>query len=318
MTTLKDTQPPWVRREVVSLVYVAASPNSGTTLLALLANAHPQIYSPGELMGPGGLLHGPEGPECACGLVVAECPFWAEVGERMAALGHVWRPDDWRLTHDRDHRGTPLLTRLLFGRPGPGLIRDRLLAHVPGLRRRVRDMVRRNADHARTVLALSGRDCLVDTSKPPERMIRLARNPAIDLQAVHLVRDPRGWFWSRKKAGYTDLAANTRQWVRRNVYMARLIESLPPTRWMRLRYEDLCAAPQESMDRIAELAGLPPAPLPRDISTIHAHLLGNNMRLRRDRAIREDRSWRDNLTAEEVAAVQARTAALARRFGYEW
>ena len=46
---------------------------------------------------------------------------------------------------------------------------------------------------------MSGKRVLVDSSKNPARALALTMLPDIDLHLLHLVRDPRGYAWSRVK-----------------------------------------------------------------------------------------------------------------------
>jgi len=303
----------------ISLLYLTATHNSGSTVIAVLANSHPDLISPGELMGPGGgHPYGEEGPVCSCGQVIARCPFWSEIGRRMSRLGHWWRSDYWGLMYDRGNRPTPLLTRLLYGRPGPYLLRDRFLRLVPFFRGRTKTLQRRNLDIIRLALAVSGKRCLLDTSKPPERMIRLSQIREIDLRAVHLIRDPRGWCYSRKKHSGHPVDMTSSAWVKRNRYIIRLLQALPKDKRMCVRYEGFCHEPQKVMNTLYDLAGLPPAPLPADMDGITHHLLGNRMRNRRDSEVREDTSWRQGLSREEIRVIEAKTRPLAEELGYQF
>jgi len=280
----------------IKMLYLAALPNSGSTLVALLANSHPDVVSPGELMGPGGKYHGEEGPQCACGEVLASCAFWTEIGLRMQERGHWWQPDYWGLIHDRGNRPTPQWRRLVFGRPGPRLVRDRISEKVPGLCRIVNDLKIRNRDMAQSVLEVSGKSCLLDTSNPPQRMARLARTPGIDLRVIHMIRDPRGWCNSRRKKVGTSIGVLARRWRMRNRYIKRLTSVVGFQKRLILSYEDLCRQPQRAMYSVYGLGDLARSPFPEDISTIKAHLLGNRMRTRGDSRIREDIAWQEELT----------------------
>ena len=59
------------------LIYIASTGYSGTTLLDMLLNNHPEVSALGEVY----LLsrYAKENSECTCGKVVNECGFWIKV-----------------------------------------------------------------------------------------------------------------------------------------------------------------------------------------------------------------------------------------------
>lgn len=299
----------------MKLVYLAALHNSGSTVVALLANAHPEMVSPGEMIGPGGRFHGPAGPVCSCGRLVAHCPFWLAVSRRYTANGHPWKPAAWGLRYE--FQGHPLLSRLAFGRPGASGRRDRILATAPFVGKKLKDLHKRNLCFAQSILAVSGTTSLLDASKHPERIVHFMRIREFDLSVVHLIRDPRGWCNSRKRTG-KNVAMTAPKWLKRNQYIERLTSALPSQKHIMVRYEDFCRNPQAIMDRIFHLASLPSAAVPEDLRGVSHHLLGNRMRNRGDARIQADTTWQEQLNKTEIASIERATASLAMRYGYDF
>jgi hypothetical protein len=299
----------------MDMVYVTSLPNSGSTVIALIANSHPDMVSPGELFGPGGRRHGPEGPTCSCGQLLPACPFWSEVADRYKAQGHPWTPASWGLHYQIESH--PKLSKLIFSRPGPSALRHRVFAALPSVGRHVRTLDDRNRTYAQLVTDVSGKRVLLDTSKEPERLAHLCRIAGIGMRAVHLVRDPRGYCNSRKKNARETVEHAARQWTQRNRYMARLAAALPPERRVRILYEDFCRDPQAVMDQTYALAGLASAPVPSDMRDVTHHLLGNRMRTRRDAEVTLDASWQEQLTQDELAAIRQIAGPLAKEYGYD-
>lgn len=299
----------------MNLVYLAALHNSGSTVIALLANAHPEMISPGEMIGPGGRFHGPEGPVCSCGRLVAHCPFWLEVSRRYTANGHPWTPATWGLRYE--FKGHPLLSRLAFGRPGASGRRARIVEAAPFVGNKVKDLQKRNLCFAQSILDVSGAKSLLDASKHPERIAYFMRIREFDLGVIHLIRDPRGWCNSRKKHGES-VAVTAPMWLKRNKYIERLTSALPPQRHIMVRYEDFCRNPQAIMDRIFHLATLPSVPVSDDLRSVSHHLLGNRMRNRGDARIQHDTTWQEQLDKTEIASIERVTATLAVRYGYDF
>ena len=69
-------------------LYVIGRGHSGSTILDILVGGSAAGESLGELTS--GFKHYETGGHCACGSLVRECPFWAEVRRRFEALGYDW------------------------------------------------------------------------------------------------------------------------------------------------------------------------------------------------------------------------------------
>jgi hypothetical protein len=87
---------------------------------------------------------------------------------------------------------------------------------------------------------------------------------------------------------------------------------------MRVHYEELCAQPQETLDRVARFIGVDPIPLSDHLRTSERHVIGNSMRLGGVEAIREDRSWMERLDADDLRVIARVTGAASHDLGYEW
>jgi len=299
----------------MKLVYVVALHRSGSTVIAVITNSHPDLVSPGEMAEPSGRTGNEEGPVCSCGRRVAKCPFWIEVSRRYIAQGYPWAPASWHLGYRFEQH--PLWSRLALGRPGPHAIRARVIELLPLVGNGLRELHKRNRAYAQCILDVSGKKALVDTSKYPERLAYWLRVPDVDASAVHLVRDPRGYCNSHRKLPGLPVELTSRQWVVRNQYIERLMGVLPPSKRMSLRYEDFCWDPQAAMDRIYRLAGFPSVPVPDDLRQISHHLLGNRMRTKGHPRVVEDCSWQKELSTEAIAVIEGTTGATARQYGYD-
>jgi hypothetical protein len=107
----------------------------------------------------------------------------------------------------------------------------------------------------------TGATAFVDTSKTPEFAVALNDLPNVDLYLLNLVRDPRAvaCSWYKKKRSFPALIRNARDWLRRQ----RQLEAWKPglgERFMTVRYEDLAENPVDTIDAIADWAGIPVPP----------------------------------------------------------
>lgn len=298
----------------MKLVYLVSSHNAGSTPIALVANAHPAMVSPGEMVGPGGRFHDSQGPVCSCGKEVAICPFWSEVGVRFQEKNFPWQPDKWGL--DFRFPGHAWLSRLALNRPDILAWRLSLFSKLPWFSKKIQDMLVRNLEFARIVLDVSGRKVILDASKHPQRLYHLNRIPELDLRIIHLLRDPRGWCNSRRKNFNEPLEQTAHHWVKQNSRISQIISQTPKSKKFTLRYETFCENPQSAMAQIWALADLPAVTLPDNLNTIEHHLLGNRMRTRKDLKIKQDLSWQTQLSTHEQKIIEQITSPVANDFGY--
>jgi len=300
----------------VRFVYLASMPYSGSTLFSFLANSHPQIATVGEMTGPTESVD-PETYLCSCGQRIKHCAFWQEVAKGMASRGFDFDPGhfDTRI-HVGDFRH---LRRALTGSLGSsGLedIRDRLLWLWPSQSERLRELLARNKALASVILAVTGKSIFFDASKDHMTIRRLSRDGEVDLRVVHLVRDVRGAGLSGKKNARVSWPRTVASWVRTNRNIERQLRRVPADRWIRIRYEDLCRDPQETLNRFFEFCGAGHHTLTSLFRSPEHHIVGNSMRLGYAGKIKLDESWRDVLTRDELECAERLAGSVHCRYGY--
>jgi hypothetical protein len=163
----------------------------------------------------------------------------------------------------------------------------------------------------------------------------MARVPGVDQYVVHMLRDPRAvaHSWRRAKAysygdetrtmGTRKLPATVRRWLANALGTEALQRQLPSDHWQRLRYEDFCGHPVESMDRLLTMMGVPGRPPFEDASTVHLqpnHIVaGNPSRFTVGSVrIRADEEWKTVMSRHDRMLVAASTWPLLHRYGYPW
>ena len=302
-------------------VCIPGSPFTGSTLLGMLLNEHPECASIGAAVGL------PRRPDlatylCSCGSRFRECEFWTDIAVRTATLGHpvnVFETGFWN-THLRLSR-RPMLNALLVRSLGWNPLndaRDAVVWRAPAARHAILQMGWSSWSLASAVLARSAKSVFVDTSRDHQRPKYLAKHPKLDVRVVHLFRDPRGNSASIMKHTGCDAATAAKQWRHYNVEARRVRRYLPAHSWLSLRYEDLCADPAAVFDRIADLLGVNRASIEVGGQAGERHIIGNKMRLKGVREIREDRSWQTRLDSADLDTIAAIAGPTSRELGYDW
>jgi hypothetical protein len=293
------------------VLFIGGLGRSGSTLLELLLTGVPGMVPVGEMrhLWTRGLR---DDDRCACGARFSACPFWTAVGDHsFGGWANVDAERTVALARRVDRHRQLLST-------GPAW-RER----SNGLRRYGNMLEQLFAG----ILAVSGGEVVIDSSKDPPHGFVLRRTPGIDLRVVHLVRDSRGVADSWAKAVsrpdavggpamMTRLAPwrTAMMWVDTNL----LVEALGRGgRSVRLRYEDVATRPDDAVRRVAALAGLV-APGEIDPQPGEHHAIGGNpVRFHRGPLeVSLDDRWRATMATGDRRVVTALTAALLRRYGY--
>jgi hypothetical protein len=308
-------------RERISYVCMPGSPFTGSTLLGSLLAEHPDCASIGAAVG---LIRRSDLStyQCSCGRLFRECEFWTDIAARTRALGHpvnIFETNFWnthlRLSHNR--LVNALLVRSLRS-DRLNQFRDSLVDRVPGVRRAIAEMGWNTWSLATAVLQKTGKMVFADTARDHQRPKYLAAHPLLDIKVIHLIRDPRGNSASIMKHTGVDVATAAREWKRYNVEAARVRRYLPETSWMTLHYEDLCADPGRVLDRISDFLGVERVSTQPVSQPAESHIIGNKMRLKGRREVREDLSWQTRLSGPELASIARIAGSTSRGFGFSW
>jgi hypothetical protein len=311
-------------RSLPRVLYIGGMGRSGSTLLERLLGQLPGVCSVGEAVyvWKRGVV---EGNRCGCGEPFRLCPFWNEVAD--VAFGGWDNVDVARVVElaaavDRT-RFIPLLL-------APAL--------RPALHRRLEQYVAYYATLYSAIGVVSGREVIVDSSKNASFAFCLRWCPGLDLRVIHIVRDSRAvaYSWTRKVirpeaptprylATHAPASAAWR-WNYQNGAFQLLAGIGTPT--LRVRYEDLVAAPAATIARLAAFAGLSAntneldfidgegSSQSADLDVAHT-ASGNPMRFAAGRIpIRVDDEWRTAMSGVQRRTVAALTLPLLTHYGY--
>lgn len=319
------------------LAYIQAASHSGSTLLAMLLNSHPAVCTVGELKITA--LGDVQRYRCSCGAPILQCPFWCGVTADMRAAGF-----DFEIGQPGTHFGaldSALARRLLRPLYRGGAfewLRDAALACIPGWNPFVAATQARNAALVGSVLARSGKQVIVDSSKIGMRLRFLLRNPALDVRVVRVKRDGRavaltymdpehfadasnpalrgGGSGASRDGERLGTAAAAREWLRSNEEAEAMLASVAPERRLEVSYEGLCRDTEGTLRRIFAFLGVDPVAQRPAFRAAPHHVVGNGMRLDSSSEVRLDERWRDALSATDLQAFDAVAGPMNRRLGY--
>ncbi|HUR04291.1 MAG TPA: sulfotransferase [Nonomuraea sp.] len=288
------------------VIYLGGLGRSGTTLLERLLGEIPGVAPLGEVvhLWARGVL---AGEPCGCGAPFPACPFWREVGE--TAFGG-WTPALAERVLALRHRVDRTRRIPRISHPD--------LAEYTGIYQRLYD----------AAAVTAGASVVVDSGKHASLAFCLAA-AGVDVQVVHVVRDPRAvaHSWRKTVERPEDGRLMTRwgpartaaHWTAQNLALDLL--AARGVQVTRVRYEDLLADPATALATLADTLGLITA-LPfltgttARLTTAHT-ASGNPMRFTVGPVqLQRDDSWRSGLSRHHRRLVNALTWPLRLRYGY--
>lgn len=125
----------------------------------------------------------------------------------------------------------------------------------------------------------TGARAFVDSSKSPEMALAFDCIDGVEMNLLHLQRDPRAvaCSWYRRKPNYHRTLRNMRTWAQRQSRLERWGRGLGP-RYKVLRYETFAAHPRRAIAETLSWAGLPAADaLFHDENHVHLSWQGQHL-----------------------------------------
>jgi sulfotransferase family protein len=299
------------------IAYIMGHGYSGSTLLTFLLGTHPEIATVGELGIAPQAKTTPEEYLCSCHSPVRDCDFWKEVGREMKKRGHEF--DIWDADLDFRARGGGVADVILRAvQRGPVLETARSvgLSVVPRARREFSRILSRIQALAEIITGIKKSSVFLDASKRPERATLMQRGSDMDIRVIHLVRDGRAVAWSTMKNLGVGPEEAARSWVIDNCASEAARRYFPASHWLRLRHEDVCADPLNTLMRVHAFLDVTPKNGYHNFRGIEQHIIGNRMRLSSTSEIRLDDRWKTALTPEQMAVIESKVQPLNRSYGY--
>ena len=325
-------------------IYIASRGHSGSTILEVLLARHRKIAAAGEVANLGlqcvRQASTSWSGQCGCGLSPFECPVWSEVMDRIQMqtgidmrtnpfdfpVSDIGREEEiqgkgfrnapinwlrkkyWRALRHQQYDGWPVVSTLAS-------------LHKPQKR-----WAENRALVLRALADIQGASAVVDSSKDALGMRDMHDYSDMDIKILFLTRDCRGNAWSFVKrsgaegSGRTEaLSYASKEWLKINRRIERLLVDVPRANWKHVKYEELCREPREVLTDILEFAGLEYDEAVLDGREDVAHTIaGNRIRLSNTSAkIQEDQRWREHFTEKDEQAVRDVAGEFSRRLGYE-
>lgn len=317
---LDKTEPP-TSADVTRVLFIVGALRSGSTLLDRVIGAHEGFCSIGEAHTIWERSFR-ENQLCGCGKPFHQCAFWTDVSRRAFGVASA-EFDSTSAIHLKCSVGRIRHSPWLFFPLHPTHNRADLSAYS--------DLIRRLYG---AIKAASGARVIVDSSKSPTHALALSRLPGIEVDLVHLVRDPRAVAFSRQReqsqpqfqrgtddAPVESVSTSACRWLITNSLAECL--SASTRSYCRLRYEDFLADPKAVLSKILEpyqwIEGHTKVSN-MEILLESAHTVaGNRMRFKSGTLMLElDDEWREAMSRRDRQTVAALTWPLLRRYGYNF
>jgi hypothetical protein len=262
------------------VIYIVGASHSGSTLLDMMLNAHPQIVSVGELLKLNRVKASKSGKpkltKCSCGAWgLSQCEFWSQVNEGI------------KRTHGKSFADLDLND---FGQTERGQDANSMLF--------------------RAISDVSGKKFIVDSSKMPRRLEHLTKLKELNVYPIHLIRNPKGHVASvieknglMKAVFYHEVVYAQARWALRKVPHCVI------------RYEDLVMEPEQTLGQILEPLGLKFDPRQLQWAEQVKHsFAGNHVRLRTKSELCLDERWMHCLSPTQKLLVDLGTPLSGHRF----
>lgn len=311
--------PPSTGTPAIRIGFIGGYGRSGSTLLSQILGTAQDVFPVGELSSLFSSL-ATGNPGCSCGSSVRECPFWTgvlreafgsvpPVGEatRMARTQLV--VESWKKGMREPLKPVPSAYQAIQQELFTALSRD---------------------PKVRGSLILDSSKTAYNTAARPSSLSRVT---GLELRLVHLVRDPRGVWWSLARRGLNrdlERGLGSRRfslptlrtilgWSQANRAAERF--ALPGSQSIRLRYEDLCSDPETNLAVLSRFLEITPRRFEdifRDGASLpEMHQIGGNRRRFDLRAgLRPDTAWEGNLPPGPKLAISLTLRRMMERYGY--
>lgn len=286
----------------------------------MLMAQHPDIATIGELKAT--RMGSMEKYTCSCGKKIYECGFWMSLIDTMNRRNIKLDLNDFD-THFNGKQ--KYISRVLLAQirtPFFEYLRKLTIKILPGLNKRFNTIMDKNKNMIDAICEIQGRNYFLDGSKDPQRLLYFLESDTWNVKVISMIRDGRAQSNScrQKKGNDMDYKRSAKEWKSTVRQMERLCERIDSAAIYYLKYEDLCASPNNKMNDIWDFIGIKHIEkdwLDLDVQHSDFHILGNNMRTKQTIRIRLDEGWRSVVNQEELSIFESIAGELNRSYGYK-
>lgn len=305
----------------INLIYIASIGRSGSTLLESMLGAHSQIATCGELhIWPHEIAQGGVRP-CACGKSSVDCPFWAEMRQRVDPL--LQPQPQIHFFRERHNAGKTLR-------------KERLQEFVrressPETVEMIQTYGRNNDEVFRSFLNLiqipPGQNIqwIVDSSKDPYRLLWLVRSNLFNIKVLHIIKNPHAFIYSVTKNVQKNIFSylytavkQSAKWSIENYLISQIAHHhLTASNYLLVNYERLAAHPAETLKEICQMIGCD-----FEEQAIHnfrqggVHTIAGNPMRYEKRGIALDERWKNSLSTPKKTVTESVTWMNRANYGY--
>ncbi len=163
------------------VIYILGCGRSGTTILDILLGNHSGFFSVGELNNF--FYAWSTKSFCSCGSRVTSCEIWKNIGKNFYNSGSKYDPikmNDYQFNMEKNRY---ILKQVMGLHSKANYSKYKLFTY--NIFKELQEI-----SHCKTT---------IDSSKSAGRAIALLKNEKLDVKVIHMVRDPRGVYYSFQK-----------------------------------------------------------------------------------------------------------------------
>ncbi len=294
----------------IKYIYVLSQRYSGSTLLSFLLGTHPDVSTIGErrkFYNKSLRVNAADqniAQYCSCGKLFKDCPYFNTIKERVLA-----RIDPETLnvnTTEFNIFNNKYLNRIAYEIIQFSALRNPKSNHLP-FQKQIDTLKDFNRILTEEILALDGSHAFLDTSKIINHALFLSLEEAFNFYVIWLVRDPRAQVNSAIKYNDWSIEKATEAWKKEMVQNEKVLQK-KKINFIKIRYEDLCRATTDELQKIGEFTGLEASQFSLDFRQPTQHIIGNaSMRLGKDQKITERKEWQEQLSTAQIAMIEKLT-----------
>ena len=217
------------------VIYIMGCGRSGTTILDILLGNHSGFFSVGEINN---FFYAWNTKSfCSCGSRLITCEIWKNIGKKYFSTYSEYNPIKMNNYQFKMERNRFILKQVMGLYNNDNHLKYKLFTY----------------NIFKDLQEMSYCKTMIDSSKSAGRAMALLKNEKLDVKIIHIIRDPRGVFYSFQKkivgTPVKNILSVAMYWNTNNI-LAELIKITSKKKFIRIRYEDLVTVPNKTINYI--------------------------------------------------------------------